>query len=78
MDGDPDWLFDVWHATRRRRAFAALLLGRCTPTWDGATLQLRFSHPADAYAWADSGSGAALDAALQHCGIQANVTVTTA
>lgn len=73
----PAWWPAVVTATRNRRAFAALLLDRCTPTWAGATLQLAFTDPVDARAWTDSGCSVALGAALQQCGIHADVTVTS-
>ncbi|GAP46892.1 hypothetical protein [Streptomyces azureus] len=74
---EPIWWPQVLAATSLRRQAAGMLLAHATPTVVGGTLRLTFARADVAAAWRDSGAQAALEGAMQHCGVAIPVHVRT-
>jgi hypothetical protein len=74
----PVWWPQVLAATSARRQAAGMLLAHATPTVVGGTLRLSFDRADIAAAWRDSGAQAALEGAMEHCGVAMPVEVVAA
>jgi hypothetical protein len=73
----PFWWPEVLAATSLRRQAAGMLLAHATPTVVGGTLRLSFGRADIAAAWEESGAQAALEGAMEHCGVAMPVEVAT-
>jgi hypothetical protein len=65
---EPAWWPQILAATSLRRQAAGMLLAHATPTVHDGTLRLHFARADIAAAWGESGSQAALEAAMEHYG----------
>ncbi|MFJ4974194.1 hypothetical protein ACIP6X_02385 [Streptomyces coeruleorubidus] len=74
----PIWWPGVLAAAGQRRIYTDELLAHATPTVVGGTLRLHFDRADIAAAWRDSGAQAALEGAMEHCGVDLTVEVNTA
>ncbi|WP_425442550.1 hypothetical protein [Streptomyces colonosanans] len=72
----PAWWPQVMATVARMRRFSADLLTHTAPAFDGQTLRLEVTDPTFKEAWSASGAQTALEAALQHHGIQAAIEIT--
>jgi hypothetical protein len=71
------WWPKVLAATSLRRQAAGMLLAHATPTVHDGTLRLSFDRADIAAAWRESGAQAALEGAMEHCGVAMPVEVAT-